>query len=449
MVDVTMPQLGETVADGTVTKWLKHVGDVITRGEPLFEVSTDKVDTEIPAPADGVLTAIFVDEGATVDVGTRLAVIGAPGDPFEQSAPRVVASGPTPSAPTGAPVARQERTRDEKLSPVVRRLLAEHDLDAARLVGTGPAGRVTRDDVLAAVAAITAPGATGSSPLSPVVRRLLSEHRLDPLTISRTGPGGRLTRGDVEAAIASSTRPFVESATGDEVIPFTKIRRLTAEHMVRSKATSAHTLMVKEVDYERVDIVRRRFGPAFKESEGFSLTYLPFNALAALEALREFPHLNASIGDDELIVHHDRNLGIAVDLDGDGLVVPVIRHADGYDLRALARRIRDLSTAARTKKLTVDDMAGGTITITNPGPFGTLLTGAIINQPQVAIISTDGITRRPVVVTDENGGESVAIHSVGNLALTFDHRAIDGAYAARFLHRMAEVLNTRDWASEF
>ena len=452
MADVTMPQLGETVADGTVTKWLKHVGDVITRGEPLFEVSTDKVDTEIPAPVDGVLTAIFVDEGVTVDVGTRLAVIGAQGDPIEPTAPGVVTGGSQPLAPTSGPVARSERARDEKLSPVVRRLLAEHELDAALLVGTGPEGRVTRDDVLAAVASNPSNTSTGGSPLSPVVRRLLSDHDLDPSTLSGTGPGGRLTRRDVEAAITSGTSGtsgrVVASARGDEVVPFTKIRRLTAERMVRSKATSAHTLMVKETDYERVDIVRRRFGPAFKESEGFSLTYLPFNALAALQALREFPHLNASVGDDELIVHHDLNLGIAVDLDGDGLVVPVARNADQYDLRGIAQRIRKLATAARSKQLTVDDMAGGTITITNPGPLGTLLTGAVINQPQVAILSTDGVTRKPVVVTDEHGRESVAIHSVGNLALTFDHRAVDGAYAARFLHRMAEILNTRDWASE-
>jgi len=455
MADVTMPQLGETVADGTVTKWLKHVGDVVTRGEPLFEVSTDKVDTEIPAPADGVLIAIFVDEGVTVDVGTRLAVIGAEGDPIEPAAPGVVTGGPQPLAPTSGPVAPHERARDEKLSPVVRRLLAEHELDAALLVGTGPGGRVTRDDVLAAVAANPSNASndsTGGSSLSPVVRRLLSDHDLDPSTLSGTGSNGRLTRRDVEAAIASGTSrttgPVVASARGDEVVAFTKIRRLTAERMVRSKATSAHTLMVMETDYERVDIVRQRFGPAFKESEGFSLTYLPFNALAALQALREFPHLNASVGDNELIVHHDLNLGVAVDLDGDGLVVPVVRNADQYDLRGIARRIRELATAARSKKLTVDDMTGGTITITNPGPFGTLLTGAVINQPQVAILSTDGVTRKPVVVTDVHGGESVAIHSAGNLALTFDHRAVDGAYAARFLHRMADILSTRDWASE-
>ncbi len=446
MADVTMPQLGETVADGTVTKWLKSVGDVVTRGEPLFEVSTDKVDTEIPAPADGVLTAILVNEGATVDVGTRLAVIGAPGD-IEQVAPPVVASDRAPLSSTNRPESRRERSKGETLSPVVRRLLAEHGLDASQVVAAGPAGRLTRDDVLAAVASRTV--TTGGSALSPVVRRLLGDQGIDPSSLVGTGPGGRLTRRDVEAAIAAGTTGrVVTSATGDQVVPFTKIRRLTAEHMVRSKATSAHTLMVKETDYERVELVRRRLGPAFKESEGFSLTFLPFNALAALQALREFPHLNASVGDDELIVHHDLNLGVAVDLDGDGLVVPVIRHAAGYDLRSIARRIRELATSARAKQLTVDDLAGGTFTITNPGPFGTLLTGAVINQPQVAILSTDGVSRKPVVAVTPDGGESVTIHSVGNLALTFDHRAIDGAYAARYLSRVAEILHTRDWASE-
>jgi pyruvate dehydrogenase E2 component (dihydrolipoamide acetyltransferase) len=332
---------------------------------------------------------------------------------------------------------------------VVRRLLGEHGLDASLVDGTGPNGRITRDDVLAYVAANAAPAAESGTSPSPVVRRLLSENHIDPTTVQGTGPQGRLTRRDVERVIAAGgTRKLAAASHGDEVIPFTKIRCLTAEHMVRSKATSAHTLMVKETDYERVEMVRRLYGAAFKETEGFTLTYLPFNALAALEALREFPHLNASVGHDELIVHNELNLGVAVDLDGDGLVVPVLRNADQYNLRTIARKIRELASAARTKKLTADDVAGGTITITNPGPFGTLLTGAVINQPQVAILSTDGVTRKPVVVATPEGGESITIHSVGNLALTFDHRAIDGAYAARFLARMAEILNARDWAKD-
>jgi 2-oxoglutarate dehydrogenase E2 component (dihydrolipoamide succinyltransferase) len=234
---------------------------------------------------------------------------------------------------------------------------------------------------------------------------------------------------------------------GDEIIAFTKIRRLTAEHMVRSKATSAHTLMVREIDFESVERARRTWGTDFKAAEGFSLTYLPFIASATVVALRDFPHLNASVGDDALIVHHALNLGIAVDLDSEGLVVPVIRQADSLSVTEMARTIRELATRARAKSLGVDDMSGGTFTITNPGPYGTLITGAIINQPQVAILSTDGVTRKPVVVTGPDGSEAIAIHSVGLAALTFDHRAIDGAYAARFLARLAQLLGETDWVS--
>jgi 2-oxoglutarate dehydrogenase E2 component (dihydrolipoamide succinyltransferase) len=217
--------------------------------------------------------------------------------------------------------------------------------------------------------------------------------------------------------------------------------------MVHSKATSAHTLMVKEVDFEAIEDVRRRHGKSFKEMEGFSLSYLTFNALATVAALAGFPNLNASVDGDNLVIHHQVNLGIAVDLDGEGLVVPVIAKTDGYNLRSMARAIRQLADGARDKKLTVDDMANGTFTISNPGPFGTLLTGAIINQPQVAILSTDGVSRKPVVV-ELDGVETIVIHSVGLLALTFDHRAVDGAYAARFLNRVDEILNTRDWGAE-
>ncbi len=456
MTDVVMPQLGETVADGTVAKWFKAVGDTVTRGEPLFEVSTDKVDTEIPAPIDGVLSIILVAEGATVDVGTVLARIGdgvetAP----ESSAPATPAVAvPASTEPAVAASAVTRAGNDEKLSPVVRRLLAENNLDASQVVGTGPQGRITRDDVLAAAAAIpvAAPAATdeavsqgNAGSLSPVVRRLLAENNLDAASIQGTGPQGRLTRKDVEDALANG----VGAATNrDEVrVPFTKVRRLTAAHMVRSKATSPHTLMVKEIDFERVEQVRRTLGAAFKAREGYSLTYLPFVAAATVQALREFPHLNASVGDDELIVHGHVNLGIAVDLDTDGLVVPVLHDADDLSVPALAAAIRDRALRARGKKLAVTDMEGGTFTISNPGPYGTLLTGAIINQPQVAILATDGVSRKPVVVTDSFGGESIAIHSVGLVALTFDHRAIDGGYAARFLARLNEIIQTRDWTA--
>jgi len=451
MANVTMPQLGETVADGTVTKWFKKVGDTVVKGEPLFEVSTDKVDTEIPSPANGVLTTILVDEGVTVDVGTVLAVISDGSQEPTASAPEPVASAPKEKPNSTMKVAAREEksTSDQsQLSPVVRRLLDENHLDVADITGSGPNGRVTRQDVLAHVEKMETPSNQESStPQSPIVRRLMSEHNIDPKGVVGTGPNGAITRHDVDALIGAAPAS-VAGTTRDEVIPFTKIRRLTAEHMVRSKATSAHTLMVKEIDFEQVESVRARRGAAFKESEGFGLSYLPFNAIAVIEALRDFPRLNASVGDDELIIHHDVNLGIAVDIDSEGLVVPVIRNAELLNLKQIAGAVRDVAERARSKRLGPDELAGGTFTISNPGPFGTLLTGAVINQPQVAILSTDSVVRKPVVITASDGTESVGIHSVGLLALTFDHRAVDGAYAARFLNRMAEVLTTRDWNSE-
>jgi 2-oxoglutarate dehydrogenase E2 component (dihydrolipoamide succinyltransferase) len=236
--------------------------------------------------------------------------------------------------------------------------------------------------------------------------------------------------------------------SGIETVPFTSIRRRTAEHMVHSKATSAHTLMVRELDYERVEQVRRDFGERFRSDEGFGLSYLPFAACATVQVLREFRHLNSSVGEKALLLHPNVNLGIAVDIENQGLIVPVIHSADGLTLVEMARSIHDVADRAQRKKLTVDDVTGGTFTISNPGPFGTMLTGAIINQPQVAILSTDGVTRKPVVIQEPDGTEAVGIHSVGVAALTFDHRAVDGAYVARFLARLAEVLVGRHWEDE-
>ncbi len=438
MRNITMPQLGETVADGTVTKWFKAVGDVINKGEPLFEVSTDKVDTEIPSPASGVLSEILVQEGETVDVGTILAVID--NDELDDGVQR---PSPVAASPETKATSSDGLENANRLSPAVRRLLDEHKLEASDVVATGPGGRLTRDDVEAFIAQSSSATSTTNSP---IVRQLIDTNDLDVASVKGSGPSGRLSRHDVEAAINARNGEATEA--GDQTVPFTKLRRLTAERMVQSKATSAHTLMVKEVDYEHVESYRRLHGADFKEREGFTLTYLPFISLAVLDALVAFPQLNASVGNDELIVHRDLNLGIAVDLDGDGLVVPVIRHANQLDLFEIARRIRQVAQDARSKKLTVDDLTGATFTITNPGPYGTLMTGAIINQPQVAILATDGVTRKPVVVTDPYGDESIAIHSVGLLALTFDHRALDGATAARFLAHVDAQLNGRDWFHE-
>ncbi|HUD15900.1 MAG TPA: dihydrolipoamide acetyltransferase family protein [Acidimicrobiales bacterium] len=466
-----MPQLGETVTEGTITKWFKAVGDQVSRDEPLFEVSTDKVDSEVPSPVEGVLTEILVEEGDTVDVGVKLAVISA-GAGSNGSAPPAAAPPAAVEAPEPPPAAEPPAQASSAPAPA------------------GPAPAPSEQEVAAALASPPAPAgrvdASGEGlVLSPVVRKLLGEHGIGPTTVTGTGLGGRITRSDVEAVIAgqpssapidgssdpapvpsiidrpapvAAPAPTAErgsdgsgrpTATArDEIVPFTNIRRRTAEHMVRSKATSAHTLMVKEIDYERVEQVRRSHGERFRADEGFTLSYLPFAARAAVEALAEFPHLNASVGDDALIIHHDVNLGIAVDLDNEGLIVPVVHNAEELNLLGMARRIRDIAERARNKRLSLDDISGGTFSITNAGPFGTLLTGAIINQPQVAILSTDGVSRKPVVVTQPDGGESIAIHSVGLAAMTFDHRAVDGAYVARYLARLSEVLHDRDWAGE-
>jgi pyruvate dehydrogenase E2 component (dihydrolipoamide acetyltransferase) len=511
-----MPQLGETVTEGTITKWFKAIGDQVARDEPLFEVSTDKVDSEVPSPAEGVLTKILVEEGDTVDVGVTLAVIGdadgadatsTDGASTDAAAPASVPAAPAaepepPAAPSGSVTSTVE-------PPPPPSAPASPPPAAAPPAPEPPAPAAAPSPVPSSPAP-PLNGSGGGLVLSPVVRKLLSENRIDPAGIAGTGLGGRITRNDVEAAIAQGgppaavepasvpsivdqaptpapaaapttapappppapapAAPSAPSATPaappapapraapetaaagktprDEVVPFTNIRRRTAEHMVRSKATSAHTLMVKEIDYERVEQVRRSQGERFKAEEGFSLTYLPFAARAAVEALEQFPHLNSSVGDDALIVHHDVNLGIAVDLDNEGLIVPVVHNAEELNLRGMARRIRDLADRARNKRLSLDDISGGTFSITNAGPFGTLITGAIINQPQVAILSTDGVARKPVVVELPDGTESIAIHSVGLVAMTFDHRAVDGAYVARYLSLLSQILNDRDWAGE-
>lgn len=440
MADITLPELGETVTEGTITRWLKAVGDAVARDEPLYEVSTDKVDSEVPSPVEGVLTAILVPEGDTVDMGVVLAVISPAGE---------VAEVPTPEAPTGV----------------------------------APAGDPARSDPPAQVPAetgttsgpVSAP--VGGAVLSPVVRALLTNAGIDPATLTGTGLGGRITRSDAERAVAGlasgpqtsgSAGTPVAPATGgvpsgsmdlgafappppgdrDEVVPFTTIRRRTAEHMLASQAMSAHTLMVREVDYESVERIRRSHGERFIEEEGFGLDYVTFVARAAVEALGEFPHLNASVGNGGLIVHRDVNLGVSVDLGGEGAIVPVVHQAEELNLRGMARRLQEVTARAEASALTLDDISGGTFSISNTGPLGTFVTGPIINQPQVAVLSVDGVRRKPVVVESTDGTESIAIHSIGMVAVTFDQRAVDGPYVARFLARVAEILDERDWAGE-
>jgi 2-oxoglutarate dehydrogenase E2 component (dihydrolipoamide succinyltransferase) len=523
MADIQMPQLGETVTEGTITKWFKHVGDAVAEDEPLFEVSTDKVDSEVPSPVSGTLSEILVQEGDTVDVGVVLARVGdapaaggeaapeAPAEPApdgdgseaapaQAEAPAAEAEAPAPEAespaPPAAPAAGAQASAPE--APAATEAAAPEAPAAA------PAERApepTAPPAAQEAPAAASQGADGQAPaaspaqgvprtdggrlLSPVVRRLISENNLDPAAIEGTGPGGRITRNDVlavldrggaaapapaqpaapapaaqpaaaapapaavaPAAVAPAPQPVARAGERDTAIPHTNIRRRTAEHMIRSKATSAHVYAAIEVDFEAVEQVRRAEREAFKAAEGFSLTYLPFISRAVVDAIREYPQVNASFGENELVVHNYVNLGIAVDLDFKGLMAPVIHDADGKRLRAVARETNDLARRARSKQLGPDDIAGGTFTITNPGPFGTTMTLPIINQPQIAILSTDGIKRRPVVVDLPDGSEGIAIHSVGNITLTWDHRAFDGAYAASFLRRIKEILETRDWSAE-
>ena len=451
MADITLPQLGETVTEGTITKWFKKVGDTVAADEPLFEVSTDKVDTEVPSPISGTLTEIRVAEGDTVPVGTVIAVVGVAGAapvptpapvvaapvvaaPMPTPAP-VVASAPAPVVQAPAPVA----TSNKLLSPVVRRLVAEHGIDVNALVGSGPGSRITREDVLdhidrnglkatpaaAPALVITAPVVSAPAPVAPAP------------VVHAPAP-----------APAPVSRPAVVSSEREQVIALTKIRKLTGSHMIMSKSTSPHAFSVVEVDYANVDRTRAAIKESWKSAEGFSLTYLPFISRAIVDALREFPHLNASIDGDNLIVHSYVDLGIAVDLDYTGLLVPVVRNADGKRIRAIAREINDLASRARNRKLSPDEIQGGTFTISNNGSAGSVLTMPIINQPQVAILSTDAIVRKPVVVTSSDGSESIAIHPVGNLSMSWDHRAFDGAYAGRFLARVKQILETQDWSAE-
>ena len=495
MADLVLPQLGETVTEGTITRWFKGPGDSVEVGEMLYEVSTDKVDSEVPSPMEGIIAEIRVPEGETVDVGTVLAIIelaeGAAAPPPDalpvmpaslavaSATDSADASGTGPSAASFPAAATTAAAEPEPVSPPPA---------AAPAAAFAPAAHAS-----SAAAADGAPtsgaegtnGAGGGRLLSPVVRRLVREHGLDPAALVGTGVGGRITRSDVlnaideqqRAADAAAAHPVaaVTSAaverpatTGPPPVPapvaaaaaadwtegdsrfeaFNNIRRRTGEHMVNSVATSPHALTVMEVDYENVEQVRRAHREAWRAAEGFSLTYLPFIVSAVVDALARWPRLNASVSEGGLRIWRRRNVGVAVDLDYDGLIVPVLRDADSLSLRGIARTMNEFAARARERRLTPDDISGGTFTISNNGSFGTYTTAAIINQPQVAVLSTDGVARRPVVVTDGFGNESIAVHSVGHLAMGWDHRAFDGSYAAGFLGHIRHLLEQHDWGAE-
>jgi 2-oxoglutarate dehydrogenase E2 component (dihydrolipoamide succinyltransferase) len=330
--------------------------------------------------------------------------------------------------------ARASVSSNALLSPVVRRLVNEHGIEVAALNGTGPGGRITREDVLDHIDAhgLTRTPATAPAPA--------------PSPVAAPAPAPLVA--PVPAPAPAVSPPRVAVGARDEVIPLSKIRRLTGSHMVASKSTAPHAFSVVEVDFANVDVARNEVKDSFKSTEGFALTYLPFVSRAIVDAIAEFPHMNASLDGDTLVVHKFIDLGVAVDLDYQGLLVPVVRSAESKRLRAIAREIFDLASRARSRKLSPDEIAGGTFTVSNNGSAGSVLTMAIINQPQVAIVSTDAVVRRPIAVRLPDGTESIAIHPIGNLAMSWDHRAFDGAYAANFLAKVKHILETQDWSAE-
>lgn len=436
-MNVLMPQLGETVAEGTVAAWHKKQGDTVEKNEVLLDVETDKAATEVPAPVAGVIASVLVPEGKTVDVGTVLAVIESEQAAEAAAASQVSEEGATEDS-TGYPGTRasakpaarktakaaKARGRGDKsgrlrLSPVVRRLLAEHGIDANDITGSGRDGRITRKDVLAFAEQRTAAETKPSVP-EPVTEPA----SVKPPAKPPAAPSGEATR-----------------------VPFDRIRRVTAEHMVHSKATSAHVMQAVEVDFSGVDRVRLPKRNDWRSRQGFSMTYLPFIARATCLALRDYPNVNSSVDGDALVLHPAVHLCIAVNLNFEGLVAPVIRNADSLTVAGLAHAIHDVGDRARKGELNPDEYSGGTYTLSNNGSYGTLLTGAIINQPQVAILSVDAIRKRPVVVESPEG-DSIAIRPVGILAQSFDHRAIDGAYSAAFLQKIRSLLERKDWSDE-
>ncbi len=481
-----MPQLGETVTEGTILRWAKQVGDSISEDEVLVEISTDKVDTEVPSPVSGTILEILVEEGDTVEVGAELVVIGdaeeAPageGDDWgiegEGDKPSEVTyageaelhpasetlAGPdtgfeaSASVDQAKPSDRGEPTDEEVeaffaepstdkpeprlLSPVVRRLVRENEIDLDQIQGTGEGGRITRKDVEAHL------DRSQEEPRRPVPTPPAEEP--SPKTVTEVEPA--VPSPAAPSAPREAPRPAAASAGSDEV-ELDRIRVRIAENMVNSKRTAAHVWTSVEVDFERVERVRQAHKEDFKAEEGFSLTYLPFISRATIDALKEFPVVNSSfdLENKRAIFHRKIDLGIAIDLNQQGLVVARVRDADGLRLVGIAREIRDLAERGRDGKLELDDLTGSTFTITNPGPFGSFMSAPIINVPNVAILSTETVTKRPTVVTTPEGQDMIAIRHIGYLGLTWDHRAFDGSTAVLFLRRIKENLETWDWGQE-
>jgi 2-oxoglutarate dehydrogenase E2 component (dihydrolipoamide succinyltransferase) len=514
-----MPQLGETVTEGTILSWAKQVGDTIAEDEVLLEISTDKVDTEVPSPAGGVIREILVEEGTTVSVGTPLVVIAEPGEdaeatpaaasepaaepepepepapapeaapaaetaPAPEAAPPAPEAAPTPApapapepapaaeaAPVEAPAATAEAAPTAQaaatspevsddapkrgvLSPVVRKLADEHGLDLSQVTGTGEGGRITRKDVMAYIDAAATKVAVepeaAPAPPAPAAQAEAAPAAATPAPAAPAAVAEPAPPPPAPAPAPAAPASLPAVAASADAVPIDRLRRRIAENMVMAKRTAAHVWTSVEVDFENVERVRQANKDAFKGSEGFSLTYLPFISRATVDALNAYPVVNSAFDLDAGTQTFSKtiNLGIAVDLNQKGLVVMSLRGAENLRLGGLARGIRALADKARAGKLEPDDLSGSTFSITNPGPFGSYMSAPIINVPNVAILSTDSIVKRPAVVTLPDGTDTIAIRHIGYLGLTWDHRVFDGSTAVLFLQRIKQNLETWDWAQE-
>jgi len=478
-IDVVMPQMGVSVSEGTITKWLKQEGEPIAADEPLLEISTDKVDTEVPSPGEGVVQQILVQEGETVEVGTKLAVIGpeaaapaeapapeeAPPEPAtaeaaadaaapssaEGEAPPVEAPAPAPVPAPAEPEPAAAPATDgagEKtfVSPVVARIASEHGVDISQVEGTGRGGRVTKKDIMAFVesgAPAAAPAPQPEAPPEPA-----PAPAPEPPPAEAPAPPPQPPKPEAPAPPPPPPTPAPEpvaAGAGEEIEPMNAMRRGIAEHMRRSLDTSAHVTTVFEIDMAKVVAIRKKLKPEYEKSYGVNPTYLAFIARATIEAIKNWPWVNAEIRGEQIVGKKYINLGVAVALEGGkGLIVPVIKNAEGLNLLGLARAIMDVAERSRTKKLTPDDVQGGTFTITNPGGWGAIIGTPIISQPQVAILDVEALVKRAVVVQDESGQDVIAIRPMMNLCLSYDHRLVDGAYAAQFMKELRENLETFD-----
>ncbi|MBT6176059.1 MAG: 2-oxo acid dehydrogenase subunit E2 [Deltaproteobacteria bacterium] len=423
--DVVMPQMGESIAEGTITTWLKNVGDTVERDEALFEMSTDKVDAEIPSPVEGTLLEIKVEAGATVEVGTVVAVIGAAGESVGTSAPAAApAAAPAeaePEAAAAAPASDAPKSAEErrrvKSSPVVRKIAAEHNIDIGQISGTGASGRVTKSDILSFIdsGAAAAPAAAAPVAAAPAAA-----------APAAAAPAAAAVAGQFEVPAAYRGKVM----EGDRVEDMSNMRSKIAEHMVVSKHVSPHVATVWEVDFSRVAALRKKYKASWQERHGVNLTFTSFILKATVDALKAHPVLNASLDGKKMIYHRDINLGLAVALDW-GLIVPVIKNAGELNLLGLTRRAGDLAERARSKKLNFDEVQNGTFTITNPGVFGPMFGLPVINQPQVGILGVGAVEKRPVVIDD-----MIAIRTRAYMAMSFDHRLVDGADADHFMKRI-------------